>query len=818
LLRERSQGLTLRGRIGSDETRRLVSGDALSDTTDPPNSLGESLRRYRLAVGLTQEEFSERSGLSVRSISDLERGRTRRPRRDTLRRVADVLKLPATDRYSPLQWQTHAQLPADLADFTGRRVQVDQLTALLTSDGRVRPQGPVVIAAVAGPAGIGKTALAVHVAHQVTPHFPDGQIFVQMRGAGPHAMTASEVLARLLRDLGVDPASVPANEAERATRFRSLISGRRMLLVFDDARDAASVRSLLPGAGGCAVLVTSRQSLPDLESARRTDLDVLDADDAATLFTRIVGPQRTAAEPEAVSRVLRACGALPLAIRIAAVRLTARPGWSIGALAGRLYDAHQRLDELRAGDLAVRASFMVSYASLRQRAGSAQEGLDWAFRLLGLAEGPDISLPAAAALLGVRDQRAEHALELLVDANLLQSSAPGRYRFHDLLRVFSAERASAEVDPAARASAIRRLLSWYLGTASAAARLLSPLRTHTDPGAAAGVRPAAFGGYDEALAWLEAERVNLVAAVGQAAREGEHEIAWKLPGALLDLFALRCLTADWIATHQTGLASARFLGDWQAEVMILNNLAGAYLNTGRAAEAIDVIRQATPIVRARGEPAELAKSLANLGFGLTESGFLDEAAQALRESLGLLGQSGDDKRVAMVLAGIGLVAHKRGDLADAVRWYTRAAEAARAAADQNGQVESLIGLSSVRLDAGDLDGASRDALTAVSQSRQAGARLWEAKSLAILGRARCDYGDTEQARRHWLEAQAIFADLDVSSDEAEQVAAGLRALGHWRANVEQTWSGKAIGQGKEMIKTPGRNGYAARDLKPEPTD
>jgi tetratricopeptide (TPR) repeat protein len=550
-----------------------------------------------------------------------------------------------------------------------------------------------------------------------------------------------------------------------------------MLLVLDDARDAAHVRPLLPGAGGCAVLVTSRQSLLDLESARVTYLDVLAEKEAAALFARIVGEQRAAAEPAAVSRVLAACGALPLAIRIAAARLAARPAWSIGALADKLDDVHGRLDELRAGDLAVRASFMVSYVGLRQPRDQAPYAPDRAFRLLSLADGPDISLPAAAALLGVSGNQAERVLELLVDANLLQSVVPGRYRFHDLLKVFAGERARAEEDMTGRREAIRRMLGWYLRTADAAARLLNTIRTHADPGTAAlEITPLEFGSYDEALAWLEAEHVNLVAAVRQAAGEGEHETAWQLPGTLIDLFALHYHVGDWIATHQTGLASARTLGNWRAEVMILINLAGAYLHSGQAGEAIDFVRQTIPILREKGDPGELGKGLANLGFALNDLGFLDEAAQALSEALGLLQHcGGGDRRLAIVMTGLGVNAHKRGNPAGAVRWYTQAIDMARAVDDQAGQIESIMVRSSARLELGDPDGAYDDAKAGIGLARKAGARLPEAQSLAILGRVQRERGSLEQARQFWLQALAIFTDLG-RNREAEQVTADLLAL------------------------------------------
>ena len=257
-----------------------------------------------------------------------------------------------------------AQLPADVADFTGRDDQVRHLVDLLSSAGADDEPGAVRIALVAGAGGLGKTSLAVHAAHRVRGSFSDGQLYVDLLGATPHPLPAADVLARFLRDLGVDGREIPVDEDERAARYRTILAGRRMLIVLDNARDAAQVRSLLPGSASCAVLVTTRSRMADLASTRLVDLNVLDDDEALTLFARVVGDERAAAEPEATAELLLACAGLPLAIRICAARLATRSGWTIQAMANRLRDTRRRLDELRVGDLAVRASFQVSFTTL----------------------------------------------------------------------------------------------------------------------------------------------------------------------------------------------------------------------------------------------------------------------------------------------------------------------------------------------------------------------------------------------------------------------------------------------------------------------
>ena len=369
-----------------------------------------------------------------------------------------------------------AQLPADIADFTGRDEQVKRLSDLLSGTGASGDPGAVRIAVVAGAGGLGKTSLAVHAAHRVRRRFPDGQLYVDLLGATAAPLLPGDVLARFLRDLGVDGRDIPVDEDERAARYRTTLARRRMLVVLDNARDAAQVRPLLPGSASCAVLVTTRSRMPDLASTKLVDLNVLDDDEALKLFVKVVGEERAAAEPEATAELLDACAGLPLAIRICAARLVTRSGWTIRAMAGRLTDEHRRLDEMRAGDLAVRASFEVSFTSLPPS--TDKQGIDpaLAFRLLGLWQGPSISAAAAAALFGVPEYSAEDALEVLVDTHLLESVATDRYRFHDLLRVYAAERAADDLLAAERDAAVTRLLTWYMRTADAAATAVAPHR------------------------------------------------------------------------------------------------------------------------------------------------------------------------------------------------------------------------------------------------------------------------------------------------------------------------------------------------------
>ena len=307
----------------------------------------------------------------------------------------------------------------------------------------------------------------------------------------------------------MDPGRIPGDEEERAAHYRSRLTDRKVLIVLDDARDAAHVRPLLPGSASCAVLVTTRNRMPDLAGSRFVDLDVLELAEARDMFAGIIGQRRAEAEPDATDEVLTACAGLPLAIRIAGARLAARGSWTVRNLARRLADERRRLDELKTGDLAVRACFEVSFASLPGPA--VAEGVDpaHAFRLLGMWQGPSIGLPAASALIGRPEDSVADALEVLVDAQLLQSPAPERYRFHDLLRAYAAERAVAEEPPPDREAAVGRLLTWYLHSVVAMARLVSPHRDQVPlgpPGPA--WNPLSFSALEEALNWGEVERAT----------------------------------------------------------------------------------------------------------------------------------------------------------------------------------------------------------------------------------------------------------------------------------------------------------------------
>jgi hypothetical protein len=505
-----------------------------------------------------------------------------------------------------------AQLPADIADFTGRAGQVDELCRLLSGDVQAqRSPGAVPVVLVVGSGGLGKTTLAVHAAHLLADRFGDGQLYANLLGA-TEPVDPGEVLARFLRDLGLDGVQVPVEPEERAAQYRTRLAGKRVLIVLDDARDAAQVRPLLPGSASCAVLVTARRGMPELVGSRLFDLDVLPPGEARALFGRVAGEERASAEPAATDEVLAACAGLPLAIRIACARLAARGGWNVHTLAGRLSNERQRLDELRAGNLAVRASFEVSFAGLASSVGPGGVDPARAFRLLGVWTGPSIALPAAAALLGKPEPAVADALEVLVDAHLLDSPEPDRYRFHDLLRVYAADRALAQETDQDRRDAIARLLTWYLHTTEAAARVISAQHARVSLGPALPeVRVLDLVSLDEALAWCEGERAGLVAAAKLAAESGLHEAAWKLAAAAMSFFYRRSHWTEWVTTHEIGLASSRVSGDREAQAWMLNNLGMAY-GQQRMERSVDCFKQALTICQEVGDTRGESRAATNV--------------------------------------------------------------------------------------------------------------------------------------------------------------------------------------------------------------
>ncbi|MEU9758658.1 BTAD domain-containing putative transcriptional regulator [Streptomyces sp. NPDC001834] len=669
-----------------------------------------------------------------------------------------------------------AQLPADIPDFTGHSDQVAALDEALTSaNGRV-----MAVAALAGIGGVGKTTLALHVAHRARPAFPDGQLYADLHGASTKGLEPAAALASFLRALGMADNAIPDSLEDRAALYRSVLDGRRVLVLLDNARDAAQVRPLLPGTEGCAVLITSRARMGDLAGARLVDVDVLSPEEALDLFTRIVGAGRVAAEREAALDVVAACGRLPLAIRIAAARLAVRRTWTVSVLAAKLADERRRLDELRSGDLAVKATFELAYGQLEPAQARA-------FCLLGLADGPDISLPAAASLLGLPPEEAEELLESVVDTSLLESGAPGRYRYHELLRLFA--RACAERDeavPGERTAALSRLLDFYLATAAGIHALERPgdrLLDRLEPTTGDGLR---FTDRREARDWLFDEAGALLCAAQQAVMSGELR-----KGADL--------------------------------LLVVRDLAEAGSESGRYESAATALRDAAAETGDAWAEARARVSVAHLHFLM---GRFEEAEHEAREAARLGGSTGDSWATADALNAAGVVALYRNRHGEAEEHLTRAVEHFRTLGDRPGEAAALCNLSRVHLATGRTASAVALARRGTGIYDTMGNFLRGANGRYALALALAQSGELDSAtdcleaalkvfrdsRQPLWEGMTLFrlAEVELAARRPAQAAAlaefaltALRGIGgEWRRGNVLTLLGRALSE-------LGQNGRAA---------
>ncbi|MFF0557005.1 BTAD domain-containing putative transcriptional regulator [Streptomyces sp. NPDC004266] len=673
------------------------------------------------------------------------------------------------------------QLPSAIADFTGREEELARIVGELAATDR--PEGATVLVhRVSGGGGMGKTTLMVQAAHRIRERFPDGQVFLDLGGMTTMPMTTENALGLLLRTLGVAPEEVPDGVQARSALFRSLVAGRRMLILLDDAGDAAQIRPLLPGAAGSAVLVTSRRRLVSFPGVR-IDLGALPEDAAHRLLASIVGEERVAAQPEATAEVLRACGGMPLALRLAGSRLAARPAWSVQDLAHRLNNHGRVLRELYADDLHVRTALQMSYELLLQEP-SGPAGPARVFRLLGLMPSVAFGVEAAAALLACDALCVEDWLEALVDAHLLESPAPGRYQFHCLVQALARELAKETDTEDERLRAVERLVTWCLRGADAATARLAPSARRVPLDGKPGDRgpedqepekgPAPFVGYDEAHAWCERERELLVAGVSLAHGTGLHALAWKLAASLWAYVRLG-RSDDWQSTHITGLAAARAAGDERAEAWMLNGLGNGRIQAGRPDEAIDYYRQALRIHEGKPDrDRELGAVLSNVGTCWTDLG---DHRSALRHYRQALVHDPDStatmNNMADALANLG-----RHDEALAV--LDEAERKQRATRDR---VSLAIGL---RIRGDVLRGARRPAeavgayRSALVLQRQGGDLHGEAISLFGLGNALADLGERAEAMACW---ESALLGMERVGDAGRAVELRRRLVGTHRAGA-----------------------------------
>ncbi|GIJ55990.1 tetratricopeptide repeat protein [Virgisporangium aurantiacum] len=765
---------------GSSPVVSLDHIGAVSSTTDLAHLLRQLRRRQARQQGgpeVTYRALAARTGWSIGILAGYFGGQVLPPT-DRFDVLVALLDATPTERGALATARDRAQEGRRAVDKdqekTGKRTPRQLPTAACTFAGRARQLADLdgsrrnwTVAVVSGTAGVGKTALAVHWAHRVADQFPDGQVFVNLRGFDPDRPPAdpAEVVRDVLDAFGVPVHAVPASVAARIGLYRSILAGRRVLLVLDNARDAAQVRPLLPGTPDCRTVVTSRNQMTSLaatESAYQLGLDLLPVDEARDLLARRLG-DRVAAEPDAVDELIGLCARLPLALAVVAARASARPAFPLAVITDELRRARGSLDPFDAGEAAVdvRVVLSCSYECLRPAAKTL-------LRRLGGHPGPDVSAPAAASLAGTAPDEIRPVLAELTDAHLLTEHAPGRYSLHDLLRAFAAERA-CRTDPVAdRRAAARRCLDHYLHTAHRAAVLLHPDRDAIvlDP-PAAGVTPEPLPGRDAARAWFEREHPVLVGLVAQAAADGFATHAWRLAWAVADFLDWRGHWRDFAGVQQRALAAAASAGDRTGQIHARRMMARACNRLGRHDEARTHLDRAIALCRETGDAGTEAYCHLNLALALECGGAFRRALAHARTALDLFEGAGQPTGYAASLGVVGWYHALVGE-------YPQALENCRTAValqEDGGQVapSTLDSLGYAYHHLGRHREAAAAYRRAIDLYRDAGDRFHEADTLVHLGDSLRAAGAAAQATLSLRQALTILEDLE------HPAAADLRA-------------------------------------------
>jgi DNA-binding SARP family transcriptional activator/Tfp pilus assembly protein PilF len=735
-----------------------------------------------------------------------------------------ALELPSDPgRRPPASRPAPSLLPADIADFTDRTQQINQIYRRLirAAEEDARRALPVVV--ITGQGGIGKTSLAVHASHGVATHFPDGQLFADLRGGSSELVGPAQVLERFLRALGVPGTAIPDGLDERAEMYRSLVAGKKILVVLDDVAGESQVSRLLPGSGTAAVIITSRNRLTALAGASHVPVGVLDADKSVDLLTRIAGSDRVQTQVQATAAVAEHCGHLPLALRIAGARLSARPHWTMEQLAGRLADEARRLDELRHGDLHVRASISLSY----DNAGEPAKRL---FRRLALLELPVFSGWVSAPLLDLPLPDAQDLLDDLVSAQLVEpagarSGAHIQYRLHELVRLFARERLAAEEPAAEQAAARQRTLGALLSLARDAVRrgfgvhypVFGADATLGWPWPGGGTDPIG----DDPLSWFETERAGLVAAIRQAAQAGYAGLAWSLTATAADFFEVRAYFADWRESSDIALEACRKAKDAHGQATMLQCRGAVLLEQQRHEEARRDLDEAAALLRETGYDRGYAWTIRTIAIIDRQTGRLDDAARRCEQALTLLRQAGHHADEAVVLfqmvkieldrrqpvAALALLSDYRrldlnspnrrleaqvlnlsgqaylltGDLTRAAEEFGRALTEVLEIRDPVGEAYVLCGMGVTKLRQGELDQARSMLQRALEMASRVGDGLAEGHALLGLTELALAEGDPGQAVVFGQKAVGTYQGIGARLYEAQ----ALSLLGHARTSLPQ---------------------------------
>jgi tetratricopeptide (TPR) repeat protein/transcriptional regulator with XRE-family HTH domain len=740
---------------------------------EPPVTFAGLLRKLRTDAGLTQEELAEAASLSPRSISDLERGINRTARKDTALLLADALNLtgpartefeavargraPAngtrTDEVRGGMAAATRTLPRDIASFTGRELE---LRELVDAAGAAGSGGVVGIHAIGGMAGVGKTAFAIHAAHELAGQFPDGQIFLALHGHTPgrRPLEPADALATLLMTAGVPAPRIPPDLGSRLALWRDRLAGKQLLLILDDAADSEQVRPLLPGSGHNLVLVTSRRHLTALEDSRTISLDSLPPEDAARLLIRLAARPELDADDAAVAEITRLCAYLPLAVGMLARQLHHHPTWTPADLATDLAATRDRLSLMQAENVSVAAAFNLSYDDLGER----QQRL---FRRLGLHPGAEIDSYAAAALDDTGQAAVRRDLETLYDHYLLTEPKRGRYRLHDLLKEH-ARTLAAEQDPDHdRTQARERLYDYYQHAAELADRRLA---RYTRPGPGDDATPARetpdLSDRTLSLRWARAERATLLACLDEASHAGQHARVIALTAALTSLLRQDGPWADAICRHTAAVSAARYLGGPLEVANALHDLGVANYLAGDYRGAADALTESRDIYGRTGERLGQANALSNLGVVLRHlSADYAGATGGLEQALDIYRDLGDRHGQANALTNLGVVRGLTNDYGGAVEALTAAIDLARGIGDGQGQANALGNLGILLRHLGKYPEAAQAAQEALRIFRDFGDRLGQANALGGLGNVRREMGDYPDAAQALESALRIFQEL-----------------------------------------------------------
>jgi DNA-binding SARP family transcriptional activator len=756
-----------------DELRALADREPLDERVYTRLMMALAATGQQAAALAAYEEVRQRldQDLGIRPGAELAEAHVRVLRQEVPAAAGGLAGTPAQPAAVP-QRPVPRQLPALSANFTGRAREMAMLDGLL--DQEAGTPGAVTISVITGTAGVGKTALAVCWAHRAAPRFPDGQLYVNLRGFGPAGspLSAEEAIRAFLGALHVPPEQIPSGLTAQAGLFRSLLANRRMLVVLDNARDADQVRSLLPASLGCLVIVTSRSQLTGLaaaEGVHLVTLDVLSRADARALLARRLGADRLSASAVA-DELIELCARLPLALSVAAASV--HPGFPLASIVAELRDVRHRLDALDTGEPSsgVRAVISWSYQGLSQPGARL-------FRLLAVHPGADLTEPAAASLAGVSLREARRMLRELARASLVTEHAPGRFGCHDLLRAYAVEQAQEETGDTDRRAALRRILDYYLHSCIAVSALVDPdpARENVPIGAAApGVLVVPAGSRRQALAWLEDEYQGLVAAISQAARAGFDAHAWQLSWAIEETVLYRQgRWHDLETTQQAALQAAARLGDTAGLAYALRGLGRAHVITGSLDEGRSCLSRAIALFEQIEDPAGQARAHVYLGLASGRQGRYDDALIHAGHARCLFEAAGQQAGQAGALNNIGWYHLQLGHYEQAAACAQRAARAFGDLGDMRGAAIALDTLGCACRQMGRHDQATAWAQRALTAIRGLGDLRSLAGILANLGEARHAAGDHPGARQAWAEALSTLQDHD--SAEARQLRARLTA-------------------------------------------